>query len=85
MMTMNDDSFLALKESVMKCIATPEMVRRYTEEVKNRDVDPTKVEAARRKALVVADDFFYGDDIKNAIKECGSVLGINRILIGARG
>ena len=85
MQAITDSNFSRLKDKVMDGTATAEGVRLYNEELKRRDTDKERVANARRKAIQIAKDFYYGADVITAIRECNSVLGINRILIGARG
>lgn len=82
---MLDDTYKKLKNIVqVKGTATPELLRAYVDETKARDSRKDLVAKAHKEALQVAKDFEYPSDVVNAINECNSVEGINRIMKNAK-
>ena len=84
MMLVSKDRLNQLKESVERGTASTEAVAFYNEQLYLYDVDATEVANARKEALAIAEDFYYPQSVKNAIKEAESCSAINRIMKNAK-
>ena len=83
-MLLSEDTYSKLKKSVERGTASAEAVHFYADESKRRDTDKSKVQDARKEALKIAEDFWYPQNVKDAINSCNSVEGINRIMKNAK-
>lgn len=88
---MTDLEFYELKEKVENCEGTAqdedildaEIKRRAKEEEKAKKAD-VSLATEIKSALKVADDFWYSEDIKSAIKASKSLEELNHIMSEAR-
>lgn len=84
MMLVNRDRLNQLKESVKRGTASAEAVAFYNEQLKAYDTDATEVAKARKEALSIAEDFYYPQNVKDAIEQAESCSEINRIMKDAK-
>lgn len=81
---LTDKQYNQLRKRVYDSLASASDLKLYAYETECRDKNEKYVKKARKEALEVCKDFFYPQNVVEAIKACDSVLSINRIMKDAK-